>query len=168
MSASPIHWRPLATTDLPALERMASIIHPDFFEERAVLAERQKLCPEGAWLLELAGHPAGYILSHPWRFGQVPALNSLLGAIPPDADTYYLHDLALLPEARGIGAARTVLDILSAAARAKGLATMSLVAVNGSQGFWQRHGFAVRQVPHLTTKLASYAATAAFMVRTLG
>jgi hypothetical protein len=44
---------------------------------------------------------------------------------------------------------------------------MSLVAVNGSQGFWERHDFAVADAPDLTEKLASYEDTARLMVRRL-
>jgi hypothetical protein len=44
---------------------------------------------------------------------------------------------------------------------------MSLVAVNGSRGFWHRQGFAAVAVPELSAKLLSYEAEAAFMVREL-
>jgi hypothetical protein len=44
---------------------------------------------------------------------------------------------------------------------------MSLVAVNGSAGFWRRQGFAEARVPALADKLASYGADAHFMVRDL-
>ena len=40
-------------------------------------------CP---YLLELGDRPAGYVLSHPWRYGSLPALNAPLGALPADAD----------------------------------------------------------------------------------
>ena len=43
----------------------------------------------------------------------------------------------------------------------------SLVAVNGSQGFWDRHEFAVADTPHLIEKLMSYEAEARLMVRRL-
>lgn len=31
----------------------------------------------------------------------VVRMDALLGSLPEDADTYYLHDIAMLPEARG-------------------------------------------------------------------
>ena len=66
------------------------------------------LSRSGTRLLELDGVASGYILTHPWRFKALPALNALLGAIPADADTFYVHDLALLPAARGTGAAAMI------------------------------------------------------------
>jgi len=161
-------WRPLLPSDLPALSAIAAAVHPGFPEEDAVFAERQLLYPGGAMLLEKDGAPAGYVLSHPWRFGQLPALNALLGKIPHDADTYYLHDLALLPAARGGGAAGKAVALLRDKARRAGFAHMSLVAVNGSQPFWTRHGFAVEERPELAEKLASYEAAARLMVHRFG
>ena len=142
-------------------------MHPDFFESLEVLAERQRLYFHGTYLLEVNERPAGYVLSHPWRFGDLPALNSLLGDLPAGADTFYIHDLALLPVARRIGAASFITEALAKHARAHGYPTMSLVAVNASQGFWERHDFAVEDRPDLTQKLATYEDSARLMVRRL-
>ncbi len=162
-----MHWRALTTLDLPAVETIAAAVHPDFPEDLAVLAERQRLYPEGARLLELDGKPSGYLLSHPWRFKALPELNTLLGAIPADADTYYLHDVALLPAARGTGAAAMIVGDILRHARAAGFANVSLVAVNGSLPFWYKHGFRAVQAPELAEKLASYEGTARLMVKPL-
>lgn len=162
-----MHWRALTTLDLPAVEAIANRVHPGFPEDQAVFAERQRLYPDGTRLLELDGVPSGYILSHPWRFKSLPALNSLLGAVPPDADTYYLHDLALLPTARGTGAAAMIVGEIQRHARSRGFANMSLVAVNGSIPFWTKHGFRPFPAPELADKLLSYEAAARFMVKVL-
>lgn len=162
-----LHWRPLITLDLPAVEAIAAIVHPAFPEDAAVFAERLALYPDGARLLEVDGVPSGYILSHPWRFKALPALNAALGAIPADADTYYVHDLALLNAARGTGAAAMIVGDILRLAKAGGYATMSLVAVNGSLPFWYKHGFRTLDVPELTDKLNSYEAAARFMVKRL-
>lgn len=162
---STIHWRSLTTLDLPAVQSIATKVHPAFPEDMAVFAERQRLYPEGARLLELGGQAAGYILSHPWRYGKLPALNALLGQVPADADTYYLHDLALLPSARGTGAAAMIVGDMLRHARKHGFATVSLVAVNGSIPFWYKHGFRIADMPELTEKLTSYEAAARVMVR---
>jgi len=158
-----MHWRALTTLDLPAVEAIAGKVHPAFPEDVAVFAERQRLYPDGTRLLELDGVPSGYILSHPWRFGALPALNSLLDAIPEDADTFYLHDLALLPAARGTGAAAMIVGEMLRHARAAGFPGVSLVAVNGSLPFWYKHGFRVVAAPELADKLRSYEDTARLM-----
>ncbi len=160
-----MHWRALTTLDLPEVEAIATKVHPSFPEDMAVFAERQRLYPDGARMLELDGVPGGYIFSHPWLFGTLPALGTFLGAIPANADTYYLHDLALLPRARGTGAAAMIVGDILRHARAAGFPSVSLVAVNGSLPFWYKHGFRVLNLPELADKLASYEGAARFMVK---
>ena len=77
------------------------------------------------------------------------------------------YDLALLPTARGTGAAGMIVAQLTELAREKGFATMSLVAVNGSLGFWRKQGFMPIDAPELAEKLASYEDAARFMVKSL-
>lgn len=160
-----LSWRGMTVADTGALFAIANAVHPDFFEAREVLEERLSLYPAGCRLLEGPHGPAGYVLSHPWRLGHLPPLNARLGALPVAADTYYIHDLALLPVARGSGAAGRIVEVLIRHAAATGLPNMSLVAVNGSVGFWERYGFAVQVRPELADKLGSYEAEARYMVR---
>lgn len=162
-----VFWRAMTGYDMPDVERIADEVHPAFFEAPEVLAERQRLYHNGCYLLEVSDRPAGYVISHPWRYGTLPALNSLLGDIPSGPDTYYLHDLALLPVARRVGAASKIVTALVKHAEAGGYPTMTLVAVNGSVPFWERHGFVVADVPDLYGKLLSYEEDARYMVRRL-
>jgi ribosomal protein S18 acetylase RimI-like enzyme len=160
-----IKWRPTISADLPAMLAIAEIVHPDYPEDPAIFAERLALYPAGCLVLEGAGKPIGYIVSHPWHYGEPPRLNSLLGALPNAPTTYYIHDIALLPQARGTGAAADVIDRLIANAFSAALPNLSLVAVNNSGAFWARHGFCVLAVPALERKLRSYDAAARYMVR---
>ncbi|MGV3651136.1 MAG: GNAT family N-acetyltransferase, partial [Devosia sp.] len=115
-----------------------------------------------------AGGLAGYVFSHPYRRSAVPALNAPLGDLPETADCWYIHDLALLPQARGSGAAGRCVADLVALAQAEGMARISLGAVNGSIPFWSRQGFGVVDAPQLAAKLAAYEAAARLMERPLG
>lgn len=160
------HWRAMTADDLPAVDSIAAAVHPDFYEAPEVLAERQRLYPDGCYLLEIGDRPAGYLLSHPWRRNTLPGLNTLLQAIPADADLYFLHDLALLPVARRIGAAGHIVSAIARHAAAAGYDTMALVAVNGSAAFWARQGFVVGDAPDLAERLASYAPDTRLMVKT--
>ncbi len=160
-----VAWRALTGYDFRAVFDIANRVHPDFFEAEAVLAEKFELYRNGCYLLEVSEKPAGYVLSHPWKRGDLPALNTLLGTIPDDADSYYIHDLALLPLTRGLGAARQIVNALTKHARAMGYGTMSLVAVNGSLPFWEKQGFAVEERPELSEKLAAYEDAAHYMVK---
>jgi GNAT superfamily N-acetyltransferase len=162
-----LHWRSLTMLDLPAVEAIATQVHPQFPEEIAILAERLWLYPDGAHLLELDGAPSGYILSHPWRSGTIPLLNAPLGALPKDPDIFYIHDLALLNHARGTGAAAMIVGDILRHARALGYNEISLVAVNRSQAFWHKHGFRAVALAELAAKLSRYEATATYMRKLL-
>lgn len=156
-------WRPMLAADIAHAHALSEVIHPGYPEERAVFAERQRLYPAGCFVLAAADGLQGYALSHPHAKDRVPALNSLLGALPARCDTYYLHDIALLPTARGGGAGEAIVSILKDHARTAGFDTLSLVAVNDSRPFWERHGFAPREVGALADKLASYGRGTVYM-----
>jgi GNAT superfamily N-acetyltransferase len=87
------------------------------------------------------GEVAGYLISHPWDRQSPPKLGALLGAIPADADTFYLHDIALLPSARGTGAGKTALGLVVGDARVLGFAEVRLMAVGGADRYWAAQGF---------------------------
>ena len=146
---------------------LADAIHVSHPEDPEVLAERQRLYPQGCFMLVEDGRAIGYALTHPWRFAEPPPLNRLLREVPSRATTYYIHDVALLPEARGRGHAAQIIDRLTAHAREAGFGNLSLVAVNKSQVFWEKAGFRVIADPGLEAKLASYGPDAVLMVRDL-
>jgi GNAT superfamily N-acetyltransferase len=158
----------MVPADLPAVMRIAAVVHPNYPEDEAVFAERLALAPAGCLVLAgAAGELAGYIVSHPWPRGDIPALNALLGAIPASTRDWYLHDLALLPAARGGGRAAGGVSRIVSAAAGQGCDAIALVAVNGSSGFWERQGFRPAHDPALAGKLASYDDAARYMMRGL-
>jgi GNAT superfamily N-acetyltransferase len=158
----------MVPADLPAVMAIAAIVHPDYPEDEVVFVERLRLVPDGCHVL--AGDDGalkGYLVSHPWPAGVVPALNSLLGSIPQGVANWYLHDLALLPAARGSGAAGMIVAAIARYAAETGHTSLALVAVNGSTGFWRRQGFREVHDPALDRKLASYDDAARYMRRDL-
>ena len=159
-------WRPLLPTDLAAVSSIAAAVHPAFPEDDSVFANRQAIAPDFCFLLELDGAAVGYVLAHPFQLGAIPALNTIITLPSARPDTLYLHDLALLPAARGTGAGAAIVSRLAEAARPFG--AMSLVAVNASTPFWTRMGFFRYEDDALAAKLASYESSALYMVRTLG
>jgi len=135
-------WRQMSAGDLAAVSAISDAVHGRYTEPMAVYAERLNLYPAGCRVLEQDGEAAGYLISHPWFREDPPKLGALLGAIPPDSDSYYLHDLALLPAARGTGAGKAALDFVKARARARGRSDIALMAVGGADRYWARQGFA--------------------------
>jgi GNAT superfamily N-acetyltransferase len=160
-------WRLMTAADLPAVNALAALIHPAFPEDEAVFAERLRLYPQGCRVWAQNGKVAAYVVSHPWVDRAPPALNALLGSLPAKPSTYYLHDIALLPEVRGSGAAMDVLTSLVEQALAERLPSLSLIAVNGSAGFWRRQEFEAVPDGPSADKLRSYGADAQFMMRRL-
>jgi ribosomal protein S18 acetylase RimI-like enzyme len=154
-------WRRMRQADLADVEPLGNAIHQDHPERPAVFAERLDLCPEGCFALESPDGLAGYVVSHPWTLGSPPALDTLLGAIPGTADTWYIHDLALHPRARGSGAGAEIVTLLAALATARGFASMSLIAVGQSQRFWAQQGFQAVALP--IGKLDSYGSGVTYM-----
>jgi ribosomal protein S18 acetylase RimI-like enzyme len=166
----PLLWRPALPTDLSAITRVAAAVHPGYPERPAVFAERLRLSPAGCRVLTQGTAIVGYLLSHPWTHLAPPPLDSLLGRIPAAPTTYYLHDLALLPEARGQRAADVGVRALLADVATTDIPNASLIAVAGAGAFWIRFGFrAVEAAAHtgLRDRLACYGDTAILMVKDL-
>lgn len=161
----PMMWRPMSARDLDAVVALADAIHLDHPERPEVFAERLRLFPSGCRVAVAAGGEAvGYAVAHPGRLGKPPALDSLLEALPPAPDCLYVHDVALLPLARGCGLLARLLPQLLAVAQAQGLSRLALVAVNGSEPIWRRLGF-VPSESAVQSKLASYGGVASYMIR---
>ena len=166
-------WRPMVAADLPKVMAMAAVVHAGYFEEEQVFAERLALFAAGCWIAErtdgaLLPQPVGYAVMHPARLGYPPSLNSLLHTLDDHADCLYLHDVALLADARGAGLGYALLAILREQMRHSGLTQAALVAVHSSRPYWEAAGFAVLpQMPvALSEKLASYDRQAVYMVMT--
>lgn len=157
-------WRPMTKADLAAAKAIADRVHTDHPEDEAVFADRLRIHPEGCLVAEADGGLAAYLLSHPWRAFSPPALNTVLGTLPEAPDTYYIHDIALLPAMRGTGAAAAVVEDMAQHAKTLGLPTMSLVAVGNSAGFWRSRGFRQFEEPAFAGTIASYGG-GAFMIR---
>lgn len=154
----------MAEADLPAVSMIAAAVHPGHPESDEVFAERLRLSPEGCLLLEVRGEAAGYALAHPW-IRRPPALNTLLGALPARPEVFLLHDLAILPAARGARAGEGAVARLAALA---GSLPLALVAIGGTEGFWRRHGFGTVPDPSLEAVLRRYDPGARYMERPPG
>lgn len=160
-------WRLMTEADLAVVKSVADRIHLAHPEDMLVFSERLRLYPAGCLVAVENDRIAGYALSHPWRLGEPPPLNTPLRRIPADATTFYIHDVALLPEGRGKGHAGAIVEHLAEHAGAAGFDNLSLVAVNGSRDFWQGCGFHAAMTATLRDKLATYGGDALLMRREL-
>lgn len=163
-------------SDLPAvLAVQAACYAPPFVEAAATLRARLATAPDTAWVAEITEItriatadrvPCAYLTAYRSRLGRVTPLG---GDFHPaaQADTLYLHDLAVTPARAGSGCGGRLVALALDAAGREGL-HVALVSVGDSLAFWQRHGFRIAPPAADATQrahLASYPGDARYMVR---
>lgn len=155
----------MTSADLDTVLAVADIVHPGYPEERDIFAERLVLFPEGTAIAMHEGRAMGYMVSHPARLGEPVELNSLLGSLPASANCLYLHDVALLPESRGLGLGQQALAMLHGIARAQGIDTLALTSTPPAKKYWLSMGFQPYQAsdPAIAVRLASYGDAMTYM-----
>ncbi len=156
-------WRAATEVDLPEIKVLSDRVHPGLPEDVDIFAERVRLYPKGTLVCREGRRLVGYAITHPWIRDRVPPLNALIGGIPENPDTYYFHDIALDDSMRGRRLGSRAIALLKEHARRAGFRTISLVAVNASEGFWERHGFRTKEAAGLAQKLATYGTGARYM-----
>ncbi|MBO9686253.1 MAG: GNAT family N-acetyltransferase [Mitsuaria chitosanitabida] len=164
----------IATADVPAvLALQAQCYGPDFLESAAAFeaklsAARHLHC---SYLAVDGDQPLAYVVSLPVDDDQLPALDAPTVAPARAPRTLYLHDLAVSPAGRARQLGQKLVRQVVQRAQDMGLAQVALIAVQGSQGYWERHGFAVAEVAEgsaMAGKLASFGSGATLMRRALG
>ena len=160
-------WRLASAIDLDAINRIASDVHPDLPERRDVFAEKLSLFPMGCFVLASREGVVGYGIAHCWVLGSIPLLDAFIEKLPSRADCLYIHDVALLPDARGHGYGEFYVHLMVECARKIGVDFMALVSVYNSQPFWAKRGFEAASAPRLNSKLRDYGPTAKYMTRKL-
>jgi GNAT superfamily N-acetyltransferase len=158
-------WRLMTADDPATVSKIAAEVHVDYPEDDAVFAERLALFAEGCRIAELNDRAVGYALFHPGVLGRPPRLNTLLGELPPQADCLYLHDVALLPAARGHGFGLELLNIADDVARRRGLPLLALTATPQAAAFWLNRGF--RKTAAEQEVLACYGPDMRYMTRSV-
>lgn len=162
-----LRWRIATADDIGAISRLSLKILADFPEHKGVVEERVRLSASGCRVLDSGEGIAGYVISHPWKRAMPPDLDALLGALPADADCWYIHDIGIAGEARGSGAAAEILGVLEELARRNGFSVIALVAVGGAAGYWRRFGFNDAMTDELRDALRSYGDDAVYMEKAL-
>lgn len=137
----------LEPADMRACAVIECMSYPaEVAEGEAVLARHRAHFPAGALAARSTGGVVmGYALAAPVRFDACPLVLAAedspeaAGLATADADTLYLHDLAVAPTHRGCGVAEELLCRVAALAPTL---PITLTAVCGAAGYWQRRGFA--------------------------
>ena len=95
------------------------------------------------WVAERHNTLLAYLMSVPAKTTYLPCLNTENYQQPEGADILYLHDMAIAPQARGLGLKRLLLDKALACAEQAHFTRAVLIAVQNSVPIWEKEGFSV-------------------------
>jgi GNAT superfamily N-acetyltransferase len=161
-----LEWRLAKTTDLADIQRIGDAIHVELPERLEVFQEKLTLFPQGCFVLTKNGDVVGYSLSHPWLLRSIPPINQFLDRLPASPECILIHDVAVLPKARGQGSTAVLVKSVVQLAKTCGISHLALVSVYNTRAFWARFGFEEISDVAIARKLAQYGA-ARYMVRSL-
>lgn len=136
--------RGICPEDWSAIERIQAESYPrEVLESLEALQSHWHVSCDTCVVAELEGQVVGYLLAHPWPQSTIPPLNKVYSVLPQSSDSLFIHDLALSPVARKSGFAKDLVRFVLQAGAQMQLTTASLIAVQGSEGFWRRFRFTV-------------------------
>ena len=130
-------------------------------EDQSVLRSKHRLGPTSCLVACRGSEVIGYCLAHPWS-KEEPASLYHCYAEPKGHTSLYIHDMVVVPSARGKGIARSFLTQLEQLACQRQQPEMSLVAVQGADRYWSKVGFRSRA---LAKSLRQYGEQAVYMWR---
>jgi hypothetical protein len=109
----------------------------------------------------------GFLLAHEIENGRVPRLNEYVRSVNNNVNNntlqYYIHDLSVRVKGIGIGS-RLVKYFLENVVASSPRHLVTIVAVNGAEGFWEKHGFGTSPIS-TTFTLDSYGPACTVMSR---
>lgn len=85
----------------------------------------------------------GYVFALPWVADSVIGVGEVLEALPDHPAVMYLHDMVVAPARRRQGIAARLLGEIVRLAGRLAFDRLALVAVQGSEAFWEHAGFRI-------------------------
>lgn len=160
------------TADVSAVLALQAQCYGPEFHESAQAFQAKLRATQGlhcSFLARQGGQDLGYVVSLPVDDAGLPALDAPDCPRASAPRMMYLHDLAVAPAGRERRLGHKLVQQVVQRAQDMGLARIGLVAVQGSQAWWQRQGFTEVSTPAepLAGKLASFGEGASFMQREL-
>jgi N-acetylglutamate synthase-like GNAT family acetyltransferase len=143
-------WRQATSRDLYLIDRIGNEAHGDLPERLEVFTEKFNLFPEGYRVLEHEGLIEGYGIAHPW-------------SLPENPRGLFIHDIVVLPQARGHRASEKFVELVATLARGRDIPFLALVSVYDTHSMWRDYGFDLVDDLSLAEKLKSYGGTARYM-----
>ncbi len=141
MKPKPYSIRQATLNDVSALARIQYECFGDEFLE-SEQSYRSKLAsnPQTCFIAEHNDGVCGYIIGLAVDEHSFPILNAPSISTPDNPTILYLHDLSVVPNARGTGVSEALIQHLLK--QSVNFEHTMLIAVQGSLGFWQKYNFA--------------------------
>ena len=144
--------RQMREEDIPAVSDIgARSYKPSYYESDESFLTKWKGYPKGCYVVAVRGRVVAYAITFPYFHSEVFPLDTMY--TPYYAPTsHYFHDVCVCPGYRKQGYAGMLVNkVWNSSPLLK-----CLVAVNNSEGFWERYGFIeTRKVKYGNSK-ASY------------
>ena len=129
-------WRSMCQYDIKKVHEIS--LAPwgeEYYESIEMFQDKYNFYPNGCFVYEKENKVQGYVISHPWSKNIIPKLNKLLDIV--DINTYYIHDIVIVPELRGNHLADEIIQNIL-----KNKRSVCLVAISyGIQQYWEKFGF---------------------------
>jgi ribosomal protein S18 acetylase RimI-like enzyme len=143
MASEAVSIRHASNEDLPGIMRLQGESYPASIHEPVSLFERIiGASPDTCLAAESEGVLAGYLVAHP-----IPDDFEDFGHGPPPLSgsetALYLHDACVGTAHRNQGVGRLLFDVLNAHLESNGFTTITAIAVQDSEAFWEKCGFAI-------------------------
>ncbi|MEV6113296.1 GNAT family N-acetyltransferase [Streptomyces sp. NPDC052109] len=151
--------RGVTEADWPEVVALEAEVYADTSLTEGETALRSRAAAGTCFVLDLDGRIAGYALALPYPRFSCPDLTRPEQTAHRSSNLH-LHDLVVTAPLRRRGLGTRMARHVSGVARARGFATMSLVAVAGKESFWRANGY---RTHHGTRLPAGYGSGAVYM-----
>ena len=132
--------RQLQLSDLNEIEELARpIYYPILWEPIEAFSRRVELYPQGGLVAVQNNQIIGYVYSHPWKWDSFVPLGEII-KLPTDPDCYYIHDLAVHVNYRGLSVGKMLAEKVLEIAN---FDRIKLISVLDSHHFWEKFGFKI-------------------------
>ena len=161
--------RLMTPDDVPAVLAIQDECYlPAVIEDEPSVRARLAASPDSAWVAEDELGVCAYLVAYRSLLGKVTPIGGAFD-VAADPGTFYLHDLAVSGRVTGRGVGQALLGLACEQAREEGLDHSSLVSIQASREFWQKHGYAVVADldPLALANLETYGGQGVYMVKRL-
>lgn len=137
-------------------------------EAQTLILARLQSAPDTAWVAEDQQGVCAYLVAYPSELGKISPLGAPF-SVSTQADSLYLHDLAVAQRALGRRIAQQLIAAALTHASAMGYRYSCLVAVQSSGSFWKKQAYTAQHAisEDQLSCLQSYAGDATYFVKTL-